>query len=76
MAETPFGPAGPSIQDYVNSARVDLVVMTTHGRGGLVRAALGSVTDQLIRGAAPVLIVREPAIERSAGGPLPEKGRP
>jgi hypothetical protein len=32
--------------------------MTTHGRGGMLRAALGSVTDRLLGGPAPVLIVR------------------
>ncbi|HUF13948.1 MAG TPA: universal stress protein [Longimicrobiales bacterium] len=38
---------------------VDLVVMTSHGRGGLKRAWLGSVTDALLRRAAvPVLVVK------------------
>jgi nucleotide-binding universal stress UspA family protein len=38
---------------------VDLVVMTTHGRGGLERMWLGSVADQLIRmTSAPVLLLR------------------
>lgn len=59
MAETPFGPAGLMIEDYIRAARIDLVVMTTHGRGGVVRAALGSVTDHLMRGTAPVLVVRD-----------------
>ena len=37
----------------------DLVVMTTHGRGGLRRWLLGSVADKLVRAApAPVLLVR------------------
>ena len=37
----------------------DLVIMTTHGRGGVERAWLGSVTDQLIRRIGiPVLVVR------------------
>jgi nucleotide-binding universal stress UspA family protein len=34
------------------------VIMTSHGRGGFVRSALGSVTDRLLGGAAPVLVVR------------------
>ncbi|HEX6307104.1 MAG TPA: universal stress protein [Longimicrobiales bacterium] len=38
---------------------VDLVLMTTHGRGGLGRAWLGSVADRFIRVAPrPVLLVR------------------
>jgi nucleotide-binding universal stress UspA family protein len=45
----------------------DLVVMTTHGRGGIRRWLLGSVADKLVRAAAaPVLLVPaqdpEPAV--------------
>lgn len=37
----------------------DLVVLTSHGRGGLGRWLLGSVAEQLVRRAAgPVLLVR------------------
>ena len=40
---------------------VDLIVMASHGRGGLLRMALGSVTDAVIRGAGkPVLVVPAP----------------
>jgi nucleotide-binding universal stress UspA family protein len=40
-------------------APTDLVVMTTHGRGGIRRWLLGSVADKLVREAtAPVLLVR------------------
>ena len=42
----------------------DLVVMTTHGRGGVRRWLLGSVADKLVRAAAaPVLLV--PAVART-----------
>jgi nucleotide-binding universal stress UspA family protein len=38
---------------------VDLIVMTTHGRGPLSRFWLGSIADELVRRAAvPVLLVR------------------
>jgi len=38
---------------------VDLIVMTTHGRGGIRRAWLGSVADSLLRIAPrPVLLIR------------------
>jgi len=38
---------------------VDLIVMCTHGRGGLSRSILGSVTDKVIRGThKPVLAVK------------------
>jgi nucleotide-binding universal stress UspA family protein len=39
----------------------DLVVLSTHGRGGLARAVLGSVADKIIRGSVePVLAIRPP----------------
>jgi signal recognition particle GTPase len=38
---------------------VDLVVMATHGRTGIDRYLLGSVTEQVVRSSpAPVLTVR------------------
>jgi len=40
--------------------RADLIVLSTHGRGGLDRALLGSVADRVIRLApCPVLSARE-----------------
>lgn len=40
--------------------RIDLVVMATHGRGGVARLVMGSVTDKVIRAApCPVLTLRE-----------------
>ena len=53
---------GPVATNLVKQARkigADLVIMTTHGRGGLERAWLGSVTDQLIRRIGiPVMVIR------------------
>lgn len=36
----------------------DLLVMTSHGHTGFIPWALGSVTDRLIRGPAPMLVLR------------------
>jgi nucleotide-binding universal stress UspA family protein len=44
--------------DVVEKQNVDLVVMTTHARTGLFRAALGSTADRMLQGPAPVLLVR------------------
>jgi nucleotide-binding universal stress UspA family protein len=51
----------------------DLVVMTTHGRGGVRRWMLGSVADKLVReAAAPVLLVRaSPTKATEPASPLP-----
>ncbi len=49
---------------------IDLIVMSTHGRGGFQRAYLGSVADGLVRRAAvPVLLVR-PEEEHGRERPL------
>ena len=48
----------------LEAARSDLVVMlvvSTHGRGGLRRVVLGSVADKLVRGAEVPVLVRRPA---------------
>jgi nucleotide-binding universal stress UspA family protein len=44
--------------DYAAAHDIDLVVMTSHGRGGLGRSLLGSVTGRMIGGHQPVWIVR------------------
>lgn len=53
------GFAADQIERYVRSARADLVVMTTHGRGGFNRYWFGSVADRLIRRlSTPILLCR------------------
>ena len=48
-----------TILEYAEEADVDLIVMGTHGRSGLDRYLLGSVTERVVRTAdAPVLTVR------------------
>ena len=50
-----------TILAYVDEAAVDLIVMGTHGRHGLPRYLLGSVTERVIRTTdVPVLTVRMP----------------
>lgn len=54
------GPIIPELERYLEGGGHDLVVMTTHGRGGLSRASLGSVADGLIRRApVPLLLLRD-----------------
>jgi len=48
-----------AIADAARFNDVDLIAMSTHGRGGLTRLLLGSVAESLVRKApAPVLLVR------------------
>jgi nucleotide-binding universal stress UspA family protein len=53
------GPPARCIARHAGEIGADLIVMTTHGRGGLRRVWLGSVADELIRTVqVPVLVVR------------------
>jgi nucleotide-binding universal stress UspA family protein len=53
------GEPAPALAGYARETGADLVVMTTHGRGGLERAWLGSVADELIRTLGiPMLVIR------------------
>jgi nucleotide-binding universal stress UspA family protein len=53
------GEIGPVLAEQVLELGIDLVVMATHGRGGVQRVWLGSVADYLIRHVdVPVLLVR------------------
>jgi nucleotide-binding universal stress UspA family protein len=54
------GPAAVSILDAVIAYKADAVVITSHGRTGLPRWALGSVAEHVIRHATvPVMVLRE-----------------
>jgi nucleotide-binding universal stress UspA family protein len=56
------GPVAPTLRDYAKRFGVDLIVMSSHSRGGVKRLTLGSVTDYLIRHTnIPVLVVRQGA---------------
>ena len=60
-----------ALRELANRLPADLVVMTTHGRGGVSRVWLGSVADALIREVnAPVLLVRLGAEPRHPTQPV------
>jgi len=53
------GSVAACIVEYAEAHQVDLIAMCTHGRTGLVRWALGSVADRVLRaGTKPLLLVR------------------
>lgn len=58
-ADLERGPIADVLAGYAKRNTVDLIVISSHGRRGIARLSLGSVTDSLIRGTAiPVLIVK------------------
>jgi len=63
------GGTAVALQAFVEQKACDLVVMSTHGRGGLARLVLGSVAEALARQApCPVLLVRRPQYSPTANG--------
>jgi nucleotide-binding universal stress UspA family protein len=68
FAATPFGKAefhvcfgdpGREIAAFAERLKADLIVMPSHGRGGLARVLIGSVAERVVRLAhCPVLILR------------------
>ncbi len=60
-----------SIVDYANSNACDLIVMGSHGRGGIQRALIGSIAEGVLRHASiPVMVIRWSERHEKAG---PEK---
>jgi nucleotide-binding universal stress UspA family protein len=54
-----YGPAAPAVVEAAKVQKVDLVVMSTHGRSGLGRIIFGSVAESVLRGThTPILLVR------------------
>lgn len=52
------GPPHETIVEFVTDRGIDAVVMGTHGRSGLDRYVLGSVTEKVLRTVSvPVLVV-------------------
>ena len=51
------GTVADGLLDVAEKEGVDLVVMSTHARSGIVRAALGSTADRMLQGPAPVMLV-------------------
>ncbi|WP_121821288.1 universal stress protein [Halostella salina] len=61
------GNPAPTVVDYAERYDYDLVVMPTHGREGVSRYLVGSVTEKVVRlSSVPVLTVRMQPDERLA----------
>lgn len=62
------GRPATEIRSYAGAADVDAIVLGTHGRSGIERAVLGSVTLEVVRGASrPVLTVGPDATDAVDG---------
>lgn len=63
-----FGHVVDTLLREADESRADLIVMTTHGRGAIARAWIGSVADALsLQATTPIILVR-PSEDASAAG--------
>ncbi|MCC6418240.1 MAG: universal stress protein [Gemmataceae bacterium] len=63
-AEAREGTPYHEIVGFAKEKEIDLIIMGTHGRGGLAHLLLGSVAEKVVRKApCPVLTVRDPEHE-------------
>jgi nucleotide-binding universal stress UspA family protein len=67
-----LGEAAEVILEVADDVQASLIAMATHGRSGIARWALGSVTERVLQGSrVPVLAVRS-FLESGARAPLAE----
>ena len=65
VREVRGGQPHKKIKDYVDEADIDVVVMGSHGRGGIKRRIMGSVTERVLRSTtAPVLVIDEKGVDK------------
>ncbi|HSH44856.1 MAG TPA: universal stress protein [Longimicrobiales bacterium] len=59
-----------ALMDIADERDADLIVMGTHGRGGLRRLVLGSVADKVVRGSGRPVLVRRDSAATGSDEPL------
>lgn len=65
------GDPATAIASLAQDEGVELIVMGTHGRTGLMRLLMGSVAEAVVRRApCPVLTLRQPSAPESAPTPM------
>lgn len=72
-SETVVGNPVRAVTEYAALNGISLIVMGTHGRGGMAHLLLGSVAERVVRTApCPVLTVRQGTESASTAEPAPE----
>ena len=66
LSKAELGDVAPTIIDTATNERIDLLVMSTHGRSGLGRWVYGSVANKVLRGVTcPLLLIHHTTSEQS-----------
>jgi nucleotide-binding universal stress UspA family protein len=66
------GYVAPSILNFAQQKQIDLIVMGTHGRGGLGKALMGSVSELVFRGSAVPVMTIGPHAKHVVQAPKPK----
>lgn len=76
-ATTELRDGGPASEILAATAPGDLVIMSTHGRGGLSRWFLGSVAEDVVRrSAVPVMLIRSTKASGESAGAASQAATP
>ncbi|MCL4509413.1 MAG: universal stress protein, partial [Chloroflexi bacterium] len=71
-----LGPEARAIVSLAEKLKADLLVLATHGRGGLARIVLGSVAEAVLRAApCPVFLVRAADVRETGEVAGPSSGQ-
>ena len=71
------GAAAAELLRLAEENACDLIVLGSHGRTGLARLLMGSVAEQVLRGAhCPVLVVKRPLAPRGMPTETPQDEEP
>lgn len=72
-----YGPPAAAIVEAAQAQKVDLIVMSSHGRSGFGRLILGSVTESVLRGTrTPILVLRPDGAPLESPSDAPKSTEP
>ncbi len=66
------GDVAQAILDFANQKQIDLIVVGTHGRGGLGKAFMGSVAERVFRRSSAPVLTLGPSLCRGALDHVPQ----
>lgn len=67
-SEITYGRPAEAILDFAEKNKVDLIIISSHGRTGISRWALGSVADRVVHHSSiPVLVITPPECRTNRG---------
>ncbi|MBX0329947.1 universal stress protein [Oscillochloris sp. ZM17-4] len=66
MTYAPVGHVASAILERAEADAIDMIAMSTHGRGAVARMMMGSVADKVLRATSTPLLIYRPPLEEPA----------